>query len=140
MRSLIPMRFADLADSELARRIGLGFCRYAPAWLGHLVARAMRSILIRYMPELHLAVEQNLRQALGARVSDAEIQSMARWTVGHYTRASFDFFSTAAKGREAILAAVRVPRAGGTLTTHRKQGRSSGRKVALMPVEPMAPP
>jgi len=106
------MRFADLTDSELARQIGLRFCRYAPRWLGHLVARVMRSVLVRYMPEMHLAVEQNLRQALGARVSDAEIQAMARRTMGHYTRASFDFLSTGGEGREEILADLRMSRAG----------------------------
>ena len=106
------MRFSELADNELARRIGLGFCRYAPRWLGHFVARVMTWALVQYMPELHLNVEENLRQALGVHASDGEIQALARQTIGHFTRTSFDFFSMAGKGREGLLAAVRVPEAG----------------------------
>jgi KDO2-lipid IV(A) lauroyltransferase len=120
------MRFSDLADSKLARRVGLGFCRHAPRWMGYLVARLMKGALIRYMPELHLTMAQNLRQVLGPSVSDAEVRAMARWGIGHYTRCAFDFFSTATKSRDEILKAIQVPNAG---LARARQELAEGRSV-----------
>lgn len=125
------MRFHELADSVLARRVGLAFCDRAPSWLGHLVARAMASVLIRTTPELHQAMEDNLRHVLGPLTPDADITTMARQSVAHFTRTSFDFFSTAGKGPNAALGAVRVPNGG---VAHIKHALTAGQGVlALFP-------
>ena len=95
--------------SRAVTGLGMFVSRYAPPFLGHLVAGLIAGLINWRKPAVYWIVHANLRQVVGPQVDERALHRLVHQAFRNTARNNYELWHLVSQGQAAIRAAVRIP-------------------------------
>ncbi|HUV90544.1 MAG TPA: hypothetical protein VMY80_12890, partial [Anaerolineae bacterium] len=95
--------------SRAVTGLGMFVSRYAPPFIGHLVAGLIAGLINWRKPAVYWIVRANLRQVVGPQVDERALHRLVRQVFRNAARNNYELWHLVSQGQAAIRAAVHIP-------------------------------